>query len=168
MKIIRWLLPAVALVCLAATSACTPPPDARVAAQLQAGELVILAYVCEGYQVNMVQIYETEANGEGKGWEVGPPIGQTTYSSSAHTIVVRPFEVPKGWEVFDDSLTRLEAATRYDVAFGTLQGQDSIITFTVEQLEKVGDNVVWAGRTGSERAMREDQFQRRAARDCPT
>jgi hypothetical protein len=159
-------LPSVILLALiAAVGACTPPPDTRVAATLRDGEVVILAYVCEGYQVSIVQVYEID--GQGGTWDVAPPVDQTEYASSDHTIVIRPFKVPEGWDTLDDSLTRMVPATRYEVAFGSVQGQDPVVAFTLEQLQQLGDNQVWAGRTGSERAMSEDEFQRRAARDCP-
>jgi hypothetical protein len=167
-----WLRPlsmlASMLACVAAVSACTPPPDARVAATVRDGEVLIIGYVCKGYQVSILQLYEKDVAEDGASWVVAPPVDQNDYADSAHTIYVRPFEAPEGWETLDDSLPRLESTTRYDVAFGTVQGQDSVITFTVEQLQQLDGHHVWAGRTGSERVMREDRFIRRAARDCPT
>jgi hypothetical protein len=51
------------------------------------------------------------------------------------------------------------------MAFSTVQGQDSEITFTLDQLEQIG-NRVWTGHPDHGRAVSERDFLEFARREC--
>jgi hypothetical protein len=95
-----------------AMAACTPPPDSRVAAAYLNGQVEILAYVCDGDQVSVVQVFEVDEGGDGSGWEVGPRQG-TDYAENEHLLRFPVFDAPDNWDMLDDTLSSLEPGTRY-------------------------------------------------------
>jgi hypothetical protein len=149
-----------------AATACTPPDDSRVAVTyIGDGQIEILAYVCEGYQVVDVALSKIREKSMVETWDVGPPIHDSSYAEHDYVIEITPFDVPEGWEVFTGPVEDLELESTYLLSFATVEGQVSTISFRIRDLEQLGDRVL-TGRSGRERAMTTSDFLARAERDC--
>lgn len=165
---LRRLLALAALlsVTVGALAACSPPPDSRVAAAyLGNGQVEILAYVCDGYEVGLVQVFEVDGGATANVWEAGPPPAVSENADEGHLLRFAALDAPDGWDVSDSSLTRFERGVRYSIAFSTIPGEDSEIIFTLEELEQLG-NQVWTGETRNEYAASEQEFVDAASSDC--
>jgi hypothetical protein len=156
-----------AMIVIATAAGCTPPADSRVAvAFTDNGQAEVFAYVCRGYNIGGVQVYETDAGRTPNAWEVRPPVGPPEYAPEDYVLTIPVFEIPAGWEVGDSSLSQLERGVRYSAAFSTIQGQRSLIRFTLERLAELGPGEVLTGQTDEEVVVSESGFRDAAKDDC--
>lgn len=148
---------------LVLVTACTPPDESRVGVVSGGnGQIEILAYICEGDQPVTLTLHREDTLAFV--WQIDPrePV---EYAEIAHILRVTPFEAPSGWMTSKDSLDHLRPDIAYVVTFSTIHGQMSSVEFRPEDIEQLGD-LVWAGRTGHERAMTMEEFVENAERDC--
>jgi hypothetical protein len=164
---LRWLLVPVLLLAGVVAGCSSPPPESRVAIRyLGDGQAEVLALVCQGQEVVSVEVYESDADGHGKGWVVGPPaMGGPRDAKQTEPLRVKVFDNPEGWEATDRSLTQLAPGVSYGAAFSTVQGQRSMIRFTLDKLEDLGDRVL-TGPWQHEQAVSESDFVKAARADC--
>jgi hypothetical protein len=163
----RLLLPVVLLAGVALAGCNTPPLESRVAIRyLGDGRAEVLAMVCRGHEVSTIGVVESASESQGRRWATGPPVTRERYyAKQAQLLKVTLFENPSGWETQDESLTSLAPGMRYGVRFGSVQGQASVVEFTLEDLERLGDRV-WTGPWGDERSMSQSDFEKAARYRC--
>lgn len=155
-RITAWLLLPTLL--LATLAGCTPPPDKRVAIRyLPDGTAEVLALVCSGDEVVQLSLFEDRTEGDSAGWTVEPsPRGEPRRAERTELLRVTLFDTPPGWERRESSLTRLSASVSYGLSFTNLDGR-SVIGFTIEDLERLGDRVL-TGRVGDNKVRSESEF----------
>jgi hypothetical protein len=163
----RLLLPVVLLAGVALAGCNTPPLESRVAIRhLGDGRAEVLAMICKGHEVSMIAVYESASDSQGRGWTTGPPVTrERSYAKQTQLLRVKVFDTPAGWETQDGSLTSLAPGVRYGVRFGSVQGQASLIHFTLDDLEHLGESVL-TGPDGDERRMSESDFVEAAREEC--
>jgi hypothetical protein len=79
--------------------------------------------------------------------------------------VVTLFDSPNGWTVTESTLAELMSITRYTVSSGSIQGKEASTSFTLRDLDGLGDSV-WTRRGGSFVAMAKSDFEKAAFDEC--
>lgn len=101
----------------------------------------------------------------GDSWRVVDPLGEHSVAQ------IRLLETPADWELRGDLLKSFRTDRTYSVRTDTTQpasGQAAGIAFTLADLDKLGQEQVWARPSAfaPPKAMTRDEFHRNAARSC--
>lgn len=156
-RVVRSLVLAVAV--LAAGAGCTPADQPVTAVRAVDGRPTLLVAACAVPDIDRISVY---ANGteEFRDWTIVRESGPTPDA-------VRLLEVPEGWTVETELLTRFESDAEYGVsAFGG--SRDAVpVHFTLTALTGLRPDQVLVGDSPSGwRVVSEREFQERAAESC--
>jgi hypothetical protein len=173
---------AVLIVTGTALAGCSPNPRPHVALSVDGDNVVAIVAVCSGDWISRLVAFVDDNNVPGQAWAIEMPLTAPESSSNLAStsqpvpawpspaatntmLTVTLFNPPLGWTVADSTLTGLQAGRRYAVRSSSSQNNQASTSFTLADLDGLGDKV-WTRRGSSFAAVTRSEFETAAFDNC--
>lgn len=144
-------------------TACTPEPKAILAVERSAaGAPRLLVAPCSGYRARSLSVFHDGNSDHSNSWRLFSVGGSKSIDAVDFLVT------PPGWEVDESTLPELRESEKYTAKIdGSIKGKglDGRISFTLEDLQSLGDGEVLAGAWDTRVVSRAD-FLKGGSKQC--